>query len=163
MSKDDKKQTHAQAFGATQTYGQGDNQLLMKSATESTATWVRGVRFSTHVVHTVMESIKMPTVVSLVKLILEANVCRDNSVIIPRFLSSAAATISRKSCHWQHVLFCSSICWRLCVVQVAVKVFSVAYTRVPFWKYTLLNCGLSFNGFCTTLNTFYPLHSYCKE
>lgn len=56
------KQTNAQTFSARRTGGRGDNELLMKSVTENRATWVRGVKFSTYVVHAVMKTVKMTTV-----------------------------------------------------------------------------------------------------
>lgn len=95
-----KKQTRTRKLlPPRQTCGRGDNQLLMKSATESRATWVRGVKFGAPVVHAAKKTIKVPTVVSPAKLIFEGNVCRNfhhSPLLSPQLLQPS--TCSRKSC-----------------------------------------------------------------
>lgn len=99
-----KKHKRTQTFAARRTHRRRDNQLLMMSVTKSRAAWVRGVKFSTHVVHAV-KTIKMPTVVLPATLILQANVCRTfqhSQTLNPLLLQPS--TYSRSACN----IYCSA-------------------------------------------------------
>lgn len=112
-----KKHKRTQTFAARRTRRWRDNQLLMMSVTKSRAAWVRGVKFSTHVVHAVKKTIKMPTVVLPATLIFTGKRVQ-NVPTLPNTQSSTVATINIQQKCMQHLLFCSSICWRIYVVQV---------------------------------------------
>lgn len=105
----------------------------MMSVTKSRAAWVRGVKFSTHVVHTMKKTIKMPTVVLPVTLILQAT--------LPNTQSRTVATVNMQQKGMQHLLFCSTICWRTYILQVI----------------TIILHRLTVLKICSLLNEFYPL------